>query len=310
MTNTKLILSLAVLAFNIPALGDPLVYIVSAGITGNGQFGTIDLTTGAYQQTGPIEPDGYFGLAPGPNGSLIAGTYAGNLDSINPATGVATRIGPTGLGSCVVPSPSCGPNSYNTLGALAGTIYGTDYENNLYVMNPLTGTATLLNGHSGLPAIPFIPGSMNPDGTINFYDEAIWGAGGKLYATFDAFIFDLSSFTVVSTVITPELYQINPSTGGATAIGATDLGIGAGVDVDGTSYAFNDLTNQIESIDLSTGRTNVLGQFDPAAGVIQGATAAVPEPGSIGLVVIGIALGMIGLRRRRVRQLARPPSGR
>jgi hypothetical protein len=272
----------------------------SAGLTGNGQIGTMDLTNGVYQQLGPIEPDGYFGLAAGSNGSLLAGTYAANLDSINATTGVPTRIGATGLGACVVPSPSCGPNSFGTLGGLAGTIFATDFQNDIYTVNPLTGTATLLNGHSGLPAIPFVPGSLNPDGTINFFDEAIWGSGGKLYATFDALVFDLNSFTVVKTLVAPELYQIDPSTGIATVIGSTDLGIGAVTDVNGTSYAFNDMTNQIVTVDLSSGSTSFVSSFDPAAGVIQGAVTATPEPASIALAGIGlIGLAFFGRRKRR-----------
>jgi len=86
----------------------------------------VDLGTGAFQQIGPTEPDGYFGLAPGLNGSLVSLTYAGNLDSINSATGVPTRIGPTGLGNCMIPAASCGPTSAFSLGAFDGTIYATD----------------------------------------------------------------------------------------------------------------------------------------------------------------------------------------
>ena len=73
------------------------VYIVSAGLTGHGIFGTVDTATGAFQQIGPGEPDGYFGLVPASNGKLLSLTYTGNLDSIDPVTGVPTRIGPTGI---------------------------------------------------------------------------------------------------------------------------------------------------------------------------------------------------------------------
>src|SRR5208337_1105452 len=86
----------ALLALTIPVHADT-IYVISAGITGQGIFGTLDLTTGAFQQIGPGEPDGYFGLAPGANGSLVSFTYASNLDGINPATGVPTDIGATGL---------------------------------------------------------------------------------------------------------------------------------------------------------------------------------------------------------------------
>jgi hypothetical protein len=47
LTRQRLIVLLAL--FTVSANAGPLVYIVSAGITGAGQFGTVDLTTGAFQ---------------------------------------------------------------------------------------------------------------------------------------------------------------------------------------------------------------------------------------------------------------------
>lgn len=297
-TKSLLLGSLCFFLFQVPAGADPLVYVVSAGLTGNGEFGTIDLRTGAYQQIGPGEPEGYFGLASGPNGSLITGTYAANLDSINQATGVPTRIGATGLGSCVTASDVCGPNSFAALGGFGGKIYATDFQNRLYTVNPLSGVATLLNSNTGIPAIPFIPTSTNPDGTINFYDEAIWSAGGKLYETFDATVFDLTSNSIVQIVIAPELYQIDPSTGAATVIGGTDAGIGAVVNAGGVTYALNDVMGQITTINLSSGKTTFVTNFDPAAGVIQGAVAATPEPSSLVLSLLGLGLAIWRWRTR------------
>ena len=64
MTPYKLIVPLVFL-FTGVAFADS-VYVISAGITGNGVFGSVDLGTGAYSQIGPTEPDGYFGMAAGP----------------------------------------------------------------------------------------------------------------------------------------------------------------------------------------------------------------------------------------------------
>jgi hypothetical protein len=269
------------------------VYVIG----GSQEFGAIDVTTGVFQSLGPAPSAalGYFGLAAGPNGSLYTFLYNGDVVSINPATGVASDIGPSGLGDCTTPGVSpCGPNSANDIGGSGGNIYATDYQNQLYGLNPMTGAATLI-GPTGIPA--FAPG-FNPDGTVTFYDEAIFGAPGGLYMTFDSFEFDLNTFTNGSVVVAPELYRINTSTGGATPLGPTDLGIGAVVGVNGTYYAFDDITNQIESLNLANGSTTFVSNFDPAAGLIQGA-AATPEPASIALVGIGLlAVATSRIRRR------------
>ena len=295
LTLRKLIFSLAPVLFTASASAGPIVYVIN----GSQQFGTIDLTTGAFQPLGPgpnvNAPLGYFGLAAGSNGSLVTFLYNGDVDLINPATGVATDIGPSGLGDCTIPGVSpCGPSSANDIGGLAGKIYATDFQNDLYGLNPLTGAATLI-GPTGIPA--FVPG-LNPDGTVTFYDEAIFGAPESLYMTFDSFTFNLNTFAVGSTVVTPTLYRVNTLTGGATPIGPTDLGIGAVVSVNGTFYAFDDLTNQIESLNLTNGSTTFVSNFDPAAGVIQGA-AETPEPAPIALVGIGLLALATSRSRKR-----------
>ncbi|HEY6273704.1 MAG TPA: PEP-CTERM sorting domain-containing protein, partial [Terriglobales bacterium] len=106
--------------------------------------------------------------------------------------------------------------------------------------------------------------------------------------------------SVASVVVPPELYQINPSTGLASVIGPTDLGIGGVTDINGANYAFNDLTNQIEILDLLTGKATPVGSFDPAAGVVQGAAPVVPEPASLALAATGAVL-IVAARRRKGR---------
>lgn len=288
----RLILTVALATLSGSATADTFVYITGGQSPDDfpGQFGTLDVNTGAFQQIGPTGPEGYFGLAPGPNGSLVTLTYAGNLNSINPATGVPTVIGPTGLGNCLVISPACSlTTSAFSVGGFNGKIYATDFHNDIYVVNPLSGTATLLSAHSGLPASPFVLGSPNPDGTLNYADEAIFQAGGKLYATFDALIFNPNTGSVASVVVAPELYEIDPNTGLATTVGPTELGIGGAADVNGAVYAFDDLTNQAFTLHLASGSATLVGGFDPAAGVIQGAVAT-PEPAPIALAAIGVLI--------------------
>jgi hypothetical protein len=290
LTQEKLMVLLAIVLVTVPASADSMVYIVNGQ-----QFGTIDLGTGAFSQIGPDTFEAVGGLVAGPNGSLLTLAFSGNLDSINPASGVTSIIGPTGLADCSMPSSPCGPTSANTLGTLRGTTYATDLANNLYSVNPLTGAATLI-GSTGIPAVPFVPDSTNPDGTFNAFDEALFGAGGNLYATFDAITINPSPFTVTP-VISPDLYQINPLTGHATLIGPTALTLGAAIDLNGTVYAFIDSSSEVVALDLANGSTSFVSNFDPAAGVVNGA-APVPEPASIGLAGVGIA-ALIACRRRR-----------
>jgi hypothetical protein len=214
LTQPKLMLSLAFAALTCSASASPLVYVV----TGNQQFGTIDLATGVFGQIGPNTPEGDDGLIVGPNGSLLTLTYSGNLDSINPATGMTTVVGPTGLGDCSTPSSPCGPHSANTLAELTGTIYATDFQNNLYVVNALTGH-TMLVGPTGVPPVTFVPLSTpNPDGSLNAFGEALFGAGGSLYATFFTATVNFTT-GVITPVMTDNLYQIDPATGHTTVIG-------------------------------------------------------------------------------------------
>jgi hypothetical protein len=291
------ILGLTILISSIPLLADSVYVDGSTSDLSAVYFGTVDLQTGAFHQVGPNAPaEGLFGLVGGDNGTLIALTYASNLVRVNPASGLTTLIGPTGLGDCATVASPCGPTSGSTIGGLAGKIYATDFQNSLYGVNPATGKAALI-GSTGIPGIPFVPASQNPDGTLNFFDQAIFGLGDKLYITFDTWVFDPNTGAIQSVTTPGALYAVDLSTAKASLVGPTDLGIGAVANVNGTLYAFNDLDSGIYTLDAGTGKTTFTGvHFDPAAGVIQGAWASTPEPGSIALVGIGIVFAG-GLRR-------------
>jgi hypothetical protein len=287
--NAGALLIVGSLSHAISASAGSLVYIVNGA-----QFGTMDVSTGAYSLYGPGTPEGSEGLVPGPNGSLLTITFSGDLDSINPATGVATIIGLTGLADCSMPSSPCGPTSANDLGEVGGQIYATDFANNLYKVNPATGAATLV-GPTGMPGITFVPLSTNPDGTFNAYDESLFSAGGNLYATFDTITVDPST-NAVTPLISPDLYQINPLTGQATVIAPTTVGLGAVANINGILYAFGGPdTYQVLTLNLTNGNTTVVTNFDPDAGIIGGA-AATPEPASFALI-FGALLVMAANRK-------------
>lgn len=245
---TKFLAASAVsFSFTTLALAGPLVYVSNTS-----QFGTVDLSSGAFRQIGPDFPDPSQGLGSAPNGSLLSMGFSAYLNSINPATGVMTRIGPSGLSDCSTPTSPCAANSVNVLTGFQGHTYVTDFQNRLYSVNTSTGTATSI-GLTGIPAVPFVPLSENADGTVNIYDEAFFEANGKLYATFDAGHIDFSTGDITP-VIDGMLYQIDPTTARATAIGPTPFGLGAAAEVNGATYAFLNATHQIATLELATGR--------------------------------------------------------
>jgi sugar lactone lactonase YvrE len=226
---------------------------------------------------------------------LLTLSFSGNLESINPNNGAVTTIGATGLGDCSLLTSPCGPTSANTIAALGGKLYATDHQNKLYTVDPLTGAANAI-GLTGIPGITFVPLTTNPDGSLNIFDEGLFAADGKLYTTFNTGTFDTATFTPTP-IIDAKLYQIDPATGLATLIGPTAFGLSAGVEVDGTTYAFDVPLGEVVTLDLATGKTSFVSNLDPAVGIITGA-APTPEPASIALA----ALGMIGFavcRRRR-----------
>jgi hypothetical protein len=275
---TALIGSFALSLRAAPPFQRLLVYV----ITFNNQFGVVDLATGAFHQIGPATPEGQANLV-WSNGSLLSLTISGELEKINPATGETSDIGPTGLGFNAI-----------DLGEAAGKLYATDFNNNIYSVNRGTGEATLLRA-TGMPAIPAVPFSVNSDGTVNLFDESLYGVAGKLFATFDSFTIDPTTLTQTpDSCCSPTLYQIDPSTGAATAIGPTDLNLGSTVEVDGEFYAFRWVVtgcdpctpaadfvplikSQLLRLDLRTGNTtpvkNAAGPIfvDAAAGGIVGA---------------------------------------
>jgi hypothetical protein len=281
--NRKLIVSLALVLVPASARASSL-YVVTI----NQQFGTVDLATGTFQQIGPNTPEGEGGLVPGPNGNLLTLTVSGNLDSIDPATGATSVIGATGLGDFA-----------NGLAELGGKLYATDFSNNLYSVNPSTG-ATNLIGPTGIPGVPAGFPAFPDTGVWSVFDESLYGVGGKLYATFDATLFDPNTGSIVSTVIPDFLYQIDPDTGRAVRVAPTVPGLSATVDVNGTFYAFKADTGELLTLDLTNGNTGFVSNIDPAAGLILGAAPAVPEPASVALACVGIAaIAVLGRRRRR-----------
>ena len=238
-----LIASAAMILSTVTASAGPVVYAVSTNFNSfTGLFGTMDLTTGTFNEIGPVIADPLEGLMPGPDGKLLSLSFSGNLDSINPASGAVSVIGATGLG-----------NVAGVAAELNGTVYATDLFNNLYSVNTATGVASLI----GPTRLPICPSLIDPG--VEVSDETLFGANGKLYATFDGI-----NLLDSSLVDPPELYQINPVTGVATTVGATALGLGAVLQLNGTVYGldFDPFgQNTVLSLNLANGNTTFLNNY-------------------------------------------------
>lgn len=167
--------ALAAAFFSFSLKADSYAYMAG----GDGEFGIVDLNSGVFSQygnmgqtlgglaaangslygatygtasstlylintsSGSLSPIGAASVDYSLVGSTTAGIYAIdsglNLYSVNPTTGVATYIGPTGLSSS---------GTWSGLSDGSSTLYLTAGAN-LYTLNVATGAATLVGGMGG-----------------------------------------------------------------------------------------------------------------------------------------------------------------
>jgi len=251
----------------------PLVYVITIAF----QFGAVDLRSGAFLPIGPgLPPDVGTGLVPGRGATLLSLAFTGNLDAIDPVTGITSVVGATGLHDCSSPADPYDPKCANVIGRLDGTVYVTDFVNNLYSVDPATGAAKLI-GPTGVPPLTFVPFTANTDGSVNVYGESLFSAQGKLYAYFSANAVNFE--TGAERILVPgALYQINPATGHTTFVAPTDTNLSTIVNVNDTIYSFDAAAGQVVTLDLTNGLTTPISPLYPAASVIAGATPARPNP--------------------------------
>jgi hypothetical protein len=211
-------------------------------------------------------------LVAGPGKSLLTLGFSGNLDAIDPSTGKVTVRGATGLGDCSTPASPCGPNSANVIGYFEGKYYATDYAQNLFAVDPASGSAKLV-GPTGIPPLTFAPFSENPDGSFNVYDESIFSVRGKLYINFGTVAVNFESGTFRA-MIPNSIYEIDRKTGASRFVASIDPNINTIVVASDTVYGFNAWAGQVVTIDLATGQSIPVSDVSAAAGVIGGATLA------------------------------------
>jgi hypothetical protein len=229
------------------------------------KFGTVDLTTGLYTEIGTTTVQ-LNALSRATDGTLFGLGSDNTLYRVNTGNAGLTAVGPTG--------------TFFALNSIAsrtdGALFGEDPFGSLFSVSTTTGTGTLI-GSTGVFG-------LRPTGTLAF------GAGDTLF-----------------TIIGDFLYTQNQSTGAATLVGPGPLGIsfpGGLVFTDGQLQAFN-FFGAIYTINTSTGiatptGVNVIGGFGQILGAAPATTAAVPAPGALALLTIGLTVqgGVMLLRRR------------
>ena len=257
-------------------------------ITATSQFGTVDLRTGEFV---PIRLSQNLadlgigaGLVQGPGRSLLSLAFSGDLYKIDRLTGEVSRVGDngTGLADCSLPG-SYAPNCANFIGEVNGRFYATDFDQNLYSVNPRTGAAKLI-GPTGVPPLSFAPFREDPDlpGSFDVYAESLFSVRGKLYALFSTTAVNFETGTNTP-LIEAKIYQINPATGETTQGALTNPGLSSIANVNERIYGFDAFTDQVVTLNLTTGQTTPVSavhgdacEAGPPSCVIVGATPAHP----------------------------------
>jgi hypothetical protein len=237
-----------------------------------GQFGTLNLQTGVFTQTGTL-PGGIIGgdMARLPGGPLYAMTFStSDLILINPLTTQITTVGHSGNGILGIAFRQ------------DSTLFGFTYQD-MYRIDPTTGAATLI-GHMG----NFV--STNSSFDVRF------DANGNLF------------LVEQNGAPTSSLYSVNVSTGLATLVGPTGFPVNALDFENGTLYGFTE-NGKIISINTLTGAgTFLVNESGMTAAFINavatadpGPVSTVPEPSSLILLGVG-AVCVLGYGRRQRKQ--------
>jgi hypothetical protein len=129
----SVITTVAILLSITTAKADPMAYMG----TDTGEFGTVDLTTGAFSLLGNSGQT-LAGMAVD-GGTLFASAYhtaSGTLFNVNPANGVLIALGSSEV-------------DIDDFGSTTSGLFGVGLDGNLYSFNPSNGAATLI-GPTGI----------------------------------------------------------------------------------------------------------------------------------------------------------------
>jgi len=228
---------------------------------------TVDGTFGTMDlQTGAFNSIGPGGA----NYQNMTSQPGGPLYAADPSTMLLTIDTHTGGISTVI--GTMGNNINGLKFDESGTLFGFS-RTDLYTVNPTNAAVTLV-GATGLSGSSFAYDAIFKGNTM--YWEDTTGPGN-----------------------TSNLYTVNTSTGMASLVGNIGFEVNAMDYQNGTLYGFT-VNGQIITIDTATATgTFLVNQGSP--GRVVSATAAVPEPGSVCLLGIGIAGAVVSVWWARTR---------
>jgi hypothetical protein len=268
-----------------PLFATNIIYVSAS----NDNLYTINPTTGATTLIGDMGV-AMSDIAIDPaNGQMYGVSFAATstLYSINDSTAAITAIG-TNTGSFLNaltfnatgtvlyaaggPASGCGAPPAQPSGPTCST---------LFTLNTTTGAATAVNGTNN--------GAYDSGGDLELF-------GGTMYLT--------SENSSTSGGTNDTLYSINTTSGAGTSVGSIGFQWVYGLATNGgsTLYGFTDVGNDVISINTTTGAgtdvSTYSGSFE-----IYGATnfSAVPEPGTLGIMTLGMGLlaGLAVRKRKR-----------
>jgi hypothetical protein len=204
----------------------PVFITVSAD---NGRFGTLDLSTGIFTQTGTTIPSIVNCMTRVGTGTLLGTDQNASLRSVNPADGSSSLIGNSGAGL------------YGIAERSDGQLFGVSYHNiaaSLYTINPTNGSATLI-GPLGV-GTHWYNVAMDDAGTLFMADAPGRGSNSNLYT--------VDTTTGIATLVGPI------GTGGNT------MSIDSLVFVEGVLYGF------IDNFNVTAGLAQFIVTIDPVTG--------------------------------------------
>ena len=238
-------------AGGVPAATSTAFNVDTFYVDSQGNFGTLDLATGAVHQIGATTVPGSNGIdltpaLPIPGLQVYAYNASNQLMQITPSTGAATQVGSGTTGS--IPDQA-------TIGALTdGTYFGIDAVTGiLYSINLTTGATTQVG--SGPTGVAVLPTGCN-------LESSLAGSENTLYYTIGY------SGPSCSVPMNDTLYQINPTSAVATLPGVqlSSNGFVGSAFVGGTLYGFTS-GGQEFTINTATGVATLVANTTPTTAI-------------------------------------------